>query len=414
MNIYEGGYIYENTSNEYIMRASNEVYLPSLLLLDYDLLHTYFKNETVVNVFRIFVLTEDEKVDYEISSDVISANMSITYQSGQRRTLNLTLANQGNKWRYGARENLWRGMKFRLDAGVLIDDTVYWQPHGIFILHEPVPSSDGSNQTISLSLTDKWGLWDGSAFGNTQFKTIIPTQVPMRFAFETIIHDSNGIGGMWDCKPIKFNSQYWDTLTYYTIKQDAGQSIAEPLLSMANTISSDCYYDELGHFNVESNVWEFINDNVPVIWNFDEYGMDCDTPQLKYKQTEYYNQIKTKGAIVNGYQFTGTAQNTNRHSMYNIYDMPLLPKTNSNPKLFSNELCAEQSRYEMVYQSRGLMSVSMTCSCIPFLDVNKSVLLNFPSLGINNEIFIIDSISYNIGSDCKMTISLTSAAEVIF
>lgn len=415
MNIIDSGYVYENTQNEYILKAEREVYLSSLLQLDYEVLYRYFKGSTVIPVFRIFVLTDSEYIDYEISKDVISASMQITYQTGQRRTLNITLANDNNKYRYGARQNLYEGLKFRLDFGVVIDSVVYWQQEGVFVLQTPSPTSDKSNKTISLTLADKWSLWDGTVYGKTRFKTIIPTQVPMREAFNTIIHGDNGLGQMWDSKPIRFNSAYWNTLTFYTIKQDAGQTISEPLLNMGTTISSDCYYDTYGNLNVESNVWDFINDNVPIVWRFDNESADCSEPQITFKGVkEYYNEIKTKGAIVNGYQFVGTAVNKNRKSPYNIYDYPLITKINDNSKLYSDNLCDEQSRYEMVQQSRGLRNITINCVPLPFLDVNQGVLLNFPDLGINNEIYIIDNISYNIGSNSQMSLSLTSSADVVF
>lgn len=413
MYIYDTGYIYDTISNEYVTTAEREVYLSNLLSLGFDKLYNYFKSDTIIPVFRFFKLTANETVETEVSDDVINANINISSQSGQRRSQNMTLANHNNQWKYSARGNIWVGTKFRMDVGIVIENTVYWQQQGVFILNDFAPSIDNSNRTINLSLCDKWGLWDGSVYGNTEFKTIIPTQVPMREAFNTIMHESNNLGNMWDIKPIRFNAAHWDTLTYYTIKQDAGQPKSQFLLDMAKTISSDVYYDAKGYCNVESNVLDFVTNNFPVIWRFEEGDADCGTISLKYNRTEYYNFIKVKGAIVNGYQFTGSTENTNRQSLYNVYDIPRSSKIIDNPKLYSDNLCLEQSQYEMVKQSRGIRAVTLTCSCLPFLDVNKAVFLNFPSANING-IYIIDSISYQIGSDCKMNLSLTSMNEVIF
>lgn len=412
MNIYLNGYIYETTYNEYIRQSSKEVYLSSFLNLGLDFLQYHFKKHTIVPVFRVFILNADETVYSEISQDVVNANLSISYQSGQRRTMNCTLKNSNNYWQYGPNKPLWIDTKFRLDTGVLIDDVIYWQQQGVFMLQNVSPSVDSSNRTVTLTLCDKWGIWDGTVFGNTQFKTIIPTQVPMHQVISDVVHEDNGLGEMWDVKPVVFNSQYSDTLTYYTIKQDAGNPKSQYLLDMATTISSDMYYDTHGRLNVESNTLDFINNNYPVIWTFNEGDMDCSAPSLSYNRSEYYNYICTKGAIVNGYQFSGTAVNRNRKSLYNTYDCPITPKTNNNSKLYSDNLCLEQSMYEMVKQSRGLRSLSLTSSYIPFLDVNSAVRVNFPSLNIDDEIYIIDSISYNIATDCKMSLNLTSNYEI--
>ena len=70
--------------------------------------------------------------------------------------------------------------------------------------------------------------------------------------------------------------------------------------------------------------------------------------------------------------------------------------------------------YEMVSQSRGMMGVSFQSTFLPFLDVNMAVYLKFSSVNLERDIYIIDSISYNIDTDCKMSLSLTSNTEVIF
>ncbi len=414
MNIYDGGYVYENTHNEYIARVEHEVYFNSLLSLDMDILVRYFKGTSVIPVFRVFVLHDDETVDYEISCDVIDANLNISYQTGQRRTMSMTLSNADGHWIYGARNTLWHGMRFRLDCGVVIGDTLYWQRQGVFLLQEPSHAADGSRRTVSLTLCDKWGLWDGSVYGSTQFKTIIPAGIPMRQAFDSIIHEDDNTGKMWDEKPLRFDNEYMDTTTYYTIKQDAGQNKSENLQSMAATISCDVYYDAKGCCNVASNISEFMNNNFPVVWRFTEGDADCSSPTLRYNRSRYYNKIITKGNIVNGYQFSAVAENRNRRSLYNTIDCPITPKVNNNTHLYSDTLCLEQSMKEMVDQSRGLLSVSLTTGYLPFLDVNQAVCLNFPSAGINDGVYVIDSISYSIGTACTMSLSLTSNTEVIF
>ncbi len=414
MNIYDGGYVYENISNEYISQVNHEVYLNSMLSLGMDTLIKYFKSTTVIPAFRLFVLKDNETIDYEISRDVVSASLNISYQSGQRRTMNVTLANENGHWVYGARSTLFEGMLFRLDCGVVIGDTLYWQQQGVFLLQEPSTSADSSNRKITLTLCDKWGLWDGSVYGNTQLKTIIPQGVPMRQVFDTFLHEDNGTNKMWDIKPCRFNNEYWNQNTFYTIKQEAGQAKSENLLSIAKTISSDIYYDNKGHCTVESNILEFINNNFPVAWSFKEGDCDSSSPALKYNRSKYYNKIITKGNIVNGYQFSATAENKNRKSLYNTIDCPVVPKVNNNTKLYSDSLCLEQSMKEMVDQSRGLLGATITAGYLPFLDVNQAVWLEYPSINLMRSLYIIDSISYNMGSQCTMSLSLTSANEVIF
>lgn len=414
MNIYDSGYVRDNTRNRFAAEAEREVFLGSFLSLGSRVLERYFRSASVIPVFRVFVLDDDENIVKDISPDVVSASLSVTYQSGQRRTLSLTLANASGRWAYGVNKTLWHGQRFRLDCGAVIDGVLYWQRQGVFLLSEPSFSSGGSENTITLSLCDKWGLWDGTVYGNTQLRTVIPQGIPMRQAFDIILHEDNGTWQMWDCRPCLFNNEQWDRNTYYTIKQDAGSQKSENLLNMAQTISSDVYYDNFGRCVVESNISEFIGGDVPVVWTFTENGRDCSSPVLKYNRGKYCNKIITKGNIVNGYQFSASVENRNRMSPFNVIDSPVTPKVNNNTHLYSDNLCLEQSMKEMIDQSRGLLSVSLTAGYLPFLDVNLGVRLMFPSLGIENKMYIIDSISYSIGTACTMTLGLTSFEEVVF
>lgn len=414
MIIYNQGYLYENVYNEHISQVDKEVSLTSMLSLGTDVLEGYFKSSSVIPVFRVLVLNEDESISYEISQDVISANLNITYQSGMRRTLDMVVSNADGYWEYGARKTLYEGMLFRLDCGAVINNTLYWQQQGVFILQEPSFSIDSSDNKINLTLCDKWGLWDGSVYGNTQLKTIVPQGELMRGVFDIFLHEDNGLGDMWDIRQCRFNSDYWNQNTYYTIKQDAGQTKSEIMLDLAKTISSDVYYSPNGHCVLENNILDFINNNFSVVWRFEEGDIDCSAPTLKYNRNNYHNKIIVKGNIVNGYQFSATTENKNKKSLYNVYDFPIMPKVIENSKLYSDNLCLEQSMKEMVDQSRGLLNVTMTTGYLPFLDVNMGLFLNFPSLGVNNQTYIIDSISYDIGTECTMNLSLSSNYDVTF
>lgn len=416
MNICKNGYVYNNLLGEYVERVKKEVILPSFLNLELNTLKSYFKGETIVPVFRIFVLRNDETVNYEISEYVTDASFESSKQNGQVKSMSITLSNYDNHWKYGAKKNIKEGMKLRLDCGAVIDNILYWVTQGTFLVKEPNFSGDISSNKVSLSLCDKWGLWDGNVYGNTELKTIIPTQVPINQVFDTIVHENNGVdnNSMWDTKEILFDMGCSGYNTFYTIKQDAGQKKSELLLDMAKTIAADTFYDSKGHMRIRSNMLDFKNANYAPIWRFEEGDMDCSMPTLKYNKSKYFNKITTKGAIVNGYQFTATIENKNKHSLYNVYDNPVTPKTNKNTKLFSDQLCLEQCMYEMVQQSRGMMSVSLNCAYLPFLEIDRVVYLNFPSLGIYNEEFVIDSISYGLKTDCRMSLSLTSNNEVIF
>lgn len=416
MNIVKNGYVYNNVCKEYVAKYDKEVFVTSLLQLNYGVLLRYFKGCTIVPLFRVLKLDERENPCDDISKYVVSGTINVNKQRGQIRSGTLSLSNFNGELEYGYNKILWDGVKVRIDSGIIIDDILYWTPLGVFLLQTPSFRMDNSSNQISLNLVDKWGLWDGSVYGNTELKIIIPSGCPISQVVNNIVHEKikDEKNEMWDEKEIIIESGHEMEKIYYTIRQDAGQPKAQLLLDISKTISSDIMYDANGHLCLNSNILKFLGDNYAVIWHFNEGDIDCSEPNLTYNRNNYYNKIIVKGAILNGYQFSASVENRNPKSIYNTINNPISPKTIVNSKLFSDQLCLEQGMYEMFNQSRGLLSVTITSAFIPFLTVDKMVRLNFPRLGINNQQFVIDGFSFNMGTDCKMNLKLTSNNEVIF
>lgn len=415
MNIYKNGFITDTVHNINIAYVKKQIYLNSFSKIEPDKLMGVLKGNVVIPVFRLYLLHDNEQIRMDASGDLLSGSLSIQCQSGQRRNMNITLANIDGKWIPKPINGLiWTGSKFRFDMGLVIGDTLYWKQQGIFLFKDPNLSREHSNQTISLSLCDKFGLFDGTISGSTSLKTIIPVNVPMYQAFNLLLNSDRGNGTPFDKNPISFHSQHKHTPTYYTIKQESGGKIGDIFIDMAKTISSDVYYNEYGNMVVKSNVNEFISSNFPVIYRFNEGDNDILSANITYNTGSIKNKIIVKGAIANGYQFSASVENRNLKSDYCIQYNGELPDTISDSKLYSDELCMERAMYELIRSSRGRRTLNLSCTYLPMADVNQSILVNYPSLGIYDENYVIDSVSINIGSDAKTSLSCTNINEVTF
>lgn len=376
-------------------------------------LQKMFDGRIIQPVYRVFLLNDDETVSSDITHDVISYDLSITYQTGQRRTLNITMANENNKWYPKFNTGLIEiGSKFRLDLGFACNGITYWHQMGVFLLKDPNMARDSSNQTISFSLCDKFGLFDGTLSGKTGLRDIVPVGVPMYQAFVTIITADRGNGRPFDMQPLHFNGQYRNQNTYYTIKQEAGNLLSTILTDMAATISSDVYYNEYGNMCVESNVNEFLNGNLPVVWHFTDDMRDRMSYSLSENSGNIRNSVLVKGNIVNGYQFTGTAKNTNPLSPTCIQYRGELFEVISDQALYSDELCRDRAQYELLNFTRGTSTINISCPFLPIWDVNQSILCDFVSDGIKNVNFAINSLSFS--SNGTMSITASNINEVIF
>lgn len=380
--------------------------------LPMSFLMKHFKHSIIKPVCRVFLLHDDETIYTDISKDVIDFNLTVTHQTGQRRSLNLTLVNENHKYRPKYITGLVQvGSKFRFDIGFVIQDTVYWKQMGIFLLKNPNLSRERANRTISFTLCDKFGLFDGSLSGKTGLRDIVPVNVPMYQAFVTMVTADKGNGKPFDLKPIFFASKHKDVNTYYTIKQDAGNVLSQIFIDLAATISCDVYYNEYGNLCVASNVNEFIGKNLPVVWHFTEDDRDVYKLSHTENTDNIVNCVVVKGNIVNGYQFSATAKNTNSLSPTCVQYRGELFNVISDDKICSDELCMDRAQYELLAFTRGVYSINISCPFLPIWDVNQAVIIDYPSEDINNEMYSIDSISY---SSSGMSLSLSNVNEVIF
>lgn len=415
MNIYKNGYIVDSVENINITSITKQVYLNSFNKIEFEKLIKVLKGDVVMPIFRLYLLYENEQIRLDMSEDLISGNLSIQYQSGQHRSMNVTLVNADGKWNPKPINGLiWRGSKFRFDTGIVIGDALYWKQQGVFLLKDPHATSNNSNQTISLSLCDKFGLLDGTVYGKTSLKTIIPVGVPMYESFKMLLTSDRGNGVPYDFKPILFNSKYRNILTYYTIKQDASNNIGDLFIELGNTISSDVYYNEYGNMVVASNVNEFISANFPVVYRFNENDKDILSADISYNTSKIRNKVIVKGAIVNGYQFSAIAENRNLKSDYCIQYNGEIPETIADSKLYSNELCADRSSYELLGYTRGNKTLNISCTYNPIFDVNQSIMVYYPSLKIYNENYVVNSVTMNIDNGATTSLTLTNINEVIF
>lgn len=372
----------------------------------------HFKSKQITPVCRVFLLNDDETIRADVSRDVRDYSLSITYQSGQRRSLNLTMINENHKWKPKYNTGLVQiGSKFRFDLGFVINKVVYWKQMGVYLLKDPNASVEHANNTISFSLCDKFGLFDGALSGRTGLKNIIPVDVPMYQAFVTMVTADKGNGEPYDMKEIIFNNKYRNQNTYYTIKQDAGNLLSEIFIDLAESISSDIYYNEYGNMCIESNVNEFINGNLPLVWRFTDG--DRDIYNLSYSETSsnIVNSVLVKGNIVNGYQFSAIAQNKNPLSPTCIQYRGELIQVISDEHLYSDELCRDRAQYELLAFTRGTNTVNISTPFLPIFDINQSIIINMPSEDIINEQFAINSITY---STSGLSMILDNINEVIF
>ena len=417
MNIAKNGYIVDNSNNAVLANAEHEFYVNAFSKFTLDEICNIFNNYALIPVFRLYLLDDNENIIKDISQDMMSGELSRTYQTGKRCALTAHMVNGHGKYTpHSKNYDIYLGCKFRLDAGILIKKDIYWFQQGIFVLQNMSFSSNDSEQMVDLSLHDKFSLFDGTIRGTSALKTIVPVGVPMKQAFINICGLDNGTGNPFDKKPIIFNTEYATQNTYKTIKTDFNSNYGSILIDCANTISSDVYYNNYGNMVIKSNVNEFLQQNFPVVFRINDGDRILYNKNMSYNWDKLRNRIIVKGAITNGYQFTATADNTNLFSLYNVNNKRygVRAEVVSDNKLYSDTLCMERAMYTLVERQRGVKTLNLSVGYIPFLDVNQSILITLSDYDLTNANYVIDSISISISNTPSVSLQLSNIGDVVF
>ena len=125
------------------------------------------RNSTIFPRYRVHLLNPDESIKREIPPyDILSGgSYKENYQSGQRRSVSITLRNEDGKYTPSANSEFWIGRKFLLEIGMQTPsdpNTVLWFKKGVYVLGNMSPSQDSEKKTISYSLEDKFSIFEGA------------------------------------------------------------------------------------------------------------------------------------------------------------------------------------------------------------------------------------------------------------
>jgi hypothetical protein len=364
-------------------------------------------------ITRLYVLNEDESIRKDVSEYLISASIDLNYQQGQTRSCNVSLMNFNKEWLPSpVKGMLWKGTKFRLDLGIYYNGTVYWQQFGIFTPNDPSLSNDESNKTISLQMYDKFALLDGTLGGKSNKNFKINAGSSVRDAIQLCLNTDKGNGKVYDNKTLIFSSKYMAETVDYTISQTQDMSMGEIIITLANMISCDVYYNEMGNLVLTDGVYDIYMDNRPILWNYSKSELEYKNPNMTIDFSKIINEVTVKGAIVNGKQFKATVQNTNPQSQTNVNMTDITPFNIEDKNITSDELCLNRGKYEIKKKSILGLQVSFNSIFIPHLIHNGMVLWGNSDYSFSNEKFVISNIHIECNTEMLMNLKLSNLKEV--
>lgn len=382
----------------------------------------YVNLKTVINLlkepvieihYRLFLLNADETINRLIpEEDIIisEGNYSENYQNGQRKNLSIALMNEDGKYTPSG-NGLWITDRFRFDVGISSQyynyDTIYWFPKGIYVLGNPSAEHETSSKKINLTLLDKFAYLEGP-IGTFETTYEIPSGAPIKDAIISLLNLSNGSGIPIDYKPIIYDKKFEGRTMPYKLSKDAGSTIGELILDLGTILNAEVFYDNMGYLTFYPINDTMVDIDKPTLWDYDDNSVDLSSLSLTYDFENTVNSIHVVGDEINNAIFYAFAENQNPLSPICIAKIGRRVLYINDSNIFSNSLAKDRARYEL--RKHGILSTTSTInvSFNPLLIVNNLISITDSFFKYNRERFLVQSITYNLGTGAQMTLSCSN------
>ena len=405
------GKVLANYSGEVLsVYSDEETYNPNYY--SFSLITRMLKMPIIKTQFRLFLLNPDETIDHEIpSEDIIlgSGNYNENYQSGQRRSITLSLNNSSGKYTPNLNK-IWVNNRFRFDIGIsslIYTDRTYWFPRGIYVLGNPTASRSNSDKQVELSLLDKFAYLEGKS-GTLETTYEIPVGTDIESAIIGILSLDNGSGYPIDLKPIVYDSRFKGMTIPYTLSKDAGSTLGEMILDIGTILNAEVYYNTEGNLCFVS-INETINDtDKPTLWDYTDAEPEYFNSTLSCDFENVVNEVHVVGDSVTSDLAYAMAKNDNPESPICIQVVGRRVEYINDANIYNQETAQDRANYEL--RKKGILetSISLPVAFNPLLFVNNIITIEDSFFEYEREKFLIQSISYSIGNDNQMTLSCSN------
>lgn len=363
--------------------------------------------------FRLSALTPDEQIDFVIpEKDIILSSLNYTenYQNGQRRSLSVTLANEYGQYTPNINK-IWINTKFRYEVGIQYGSDIVWFPKRIYILSEVSLTRNNSDKQISLSLSDKYALFESKASTlETAYEVELGSDIID--AVKGVLNFAQGNGYILDYKEPIFDPSFVGMKTQQTIRAEQGENLSSIIDALATQLSAEYYYNTVGNLCFYQ-LNETIDDSAkPVIWTYQKIGKDLHNMNLSYQNENVINCVKVVGDNVDSDVYTAVVENNNPASpicVERIGRRMDSPYTSS--QVWSEDLARDLANYYLRQSSFIGVSFSMYVSFNPILTVNNLCEVEDSFLELDREKLLITSISYSAESG-QIQLSCCNTADL--
>lgn len=356
------------------------------------------RNETSEVIYKIELLDKYENVLEDVTEDYIvgSGSINVNLQNGSRRSANITLQNEENKYTPNPKGKIWIDTKFKISSGLHIDGEDFFISNGVYCLSQPEINSYFSETTASFQLSDKWSLADGTLKGTLKADYIVPVGTNIGDAVKAIIVTELGEVQSPLIVPTAIVSPY-------TLTLNRGDNFADILIKLAEMISYECYFDKNGQFRFQPVLED---DKRPVSWEFSTSEVTYLGSTRQFDFTKVKNSVYVFGDNISGSQVQGHAQDNYIFSPTNVAKIDERVLVVEDDIIFTGALADERAAYEL--RKATIVQESTNLECIPIfhLDCNDIITIEDEGNDLNRDRYIISGVSMSLDVQSSMKVNV--------
>lgn len=370
----------------------------------------WMNNNYVAPRWRIYVLSHDETINFEIPNEdiKIGGSFSENYQDGQRRSLSFTLYNEDGK--YSPNINMfWGDVRLRLDMGVELSTGItLWFQAGVFVVSNAQNSLAPSEKAVQITAKDKFSLFEEKT-GTLETTVEIPEGTEIEEVFKSILLTDMGNGKPLDSKPIVYHSSFKGKKTQATISKSAGESYGSILLELATQLSAEIFYNSAGNLTLIPTNDTSLDVDKALLYDFNDEQGQIGSLDFTFDITSVVNRIVVIGSSIKGQVVSAIAVNDNPASPLCYQRIGYRTGSVINDSNITTEyLAQERAQYELRKQLILKSSTSVSILYNPLLSVNNLISITSKYFGLSHEKFLIQSISCGLDYSGSMSITITN------
>lgn len=372
--------------------------------------------KTIYPRFRIFVLNPDETVNYQLpNEDILSGgSYNENYQNGSRRTLSFSLNNQEGKYTPSI-NNLWVDTKVLLDVGLEVPDEnlIIWFHKGVFVITSANPSKSTETKAVSISCADKFEILNGRR-GTVGTTVEIPPGMLIKDVIQDILWYDGGTGDVLDPTPFFYHPAFEGKVTPITMTLSAGSNYGSLITQIADVLSAEVFYDSYGQLNFVPTVDVISDGDKPNLYDYSIENLQNENFSIDLNS--FVNCVYVVGANVNGHTCTAVKKNEDPTSPISVGRIGLrVADVINDSNITTDQLAEERAEYELRKKIIAESTLSSSVMFNPLLSVNNIVTYtDEEDFNMKRERFLIQSISFNLGYDGLMSLSVSNINNLPF